>query len=58
MEDQIQRDSNKVLRITCSKKVWSEYFEQDNDVKFVDSQIRRLKDGTCQSLLLWSTRSS
>lgn len=39
-----KRDINKDLRITCSKKVCS---EQDSDVKFVDSQIRKLKDGAC-----------
>ena len=39
-----KRDLNKDLRITCSNKVCS---EQDGDVKFVDSQIRKLKDGAC-----------
>lgn len=38
--------------------VCSGHFEQDNDVDFVDSQIRRSKDGVFRSLLLWSTRSN
>lgn len=40
------------------KKVCCGHFEQDNDVDFVDSQIRRSKDGVFRSLLLWSTRSN
>jgi len=33
--------------------VCSEHFE-DDDFKFVDSRIRRLKDGACPSVFLWS----
>lgn len=46
------------MRITYSNKACSEHFEQDNNVKFEHSQIRMLKDGACQSLLLWATRSN
>lgn len=32
--------------------------KEDNDVEFVGSQIRKLKDGACQSLLLGPTGSN
>ena len=56
MDFQIQKRSKRRLRITCSNKVCSKHFEQENNVKFVESQMRRLKYGACQSLLSWSTR--
>ena len=58
MDSQIQKRSKKNLRITSCNKVCSVHFEQDNNVKFVNNQIRRLKDGACQSSLLCSTRSN
>ena len=45
MDSQIQKRSKKNLRITSCNKVCSVHFEQDNNVKFVNNQIRRLKDG-------------
>ena len=40
-----------------SNKLCSEHLEQDHNVKYVDSKIRNLRNGACQSLLLWLIRS-
>ena len=45
------------MDFSSSNKVCSEHLEKDNNVKFVESQIRRLKYVACQSLLSWSIRS-